>query len=128
MWLNASIARTYSRTVKHHITRFEKRDTRINKQRSVFKKLVKSVFPVYSACTNSQGIIYYQIIYIFAFFVPRCVVLDCMFFSGVGAYPGVASCTGSSESRLDNSHRCYGRIFDAAVILCWHAALARVAA
>ena len=36
------INKTIVHTVKHHITRFEKHDNRINRQRSVFKKLVKA--------------------------------------------------------------------------------------
>ena len=62
--------------VKHHITRFEKRDIRINRQRSVFKKLEKVFCLVNSAYINSPGLIYCQLIWIIALFVQRCVVLD----------------------------------------------------
>ena len=64
-------------TVKNNTTRFEKRDTRINRQRSGFKKLVKAFYPVNSAYINSPGLIYCQLIWIIALFVESCVVLDC---------------------------------------------------
>ena len=66
-------------TVKHHITRFGKRDIRINRQRSVFKKLVKAFCPVNSAYINSPGLIHCQLIWIIALFVPRFVMLDCIY-------------------------------------------------
>ena len=45
-----------SHTVKHHITRFEKKnDIRINRQRIVFKKLIKAFCPVNSAYINSPA-------------------------------------------------------------------------
>ena len=49
-------------TVKHHITRFKKRDFRRNRQRSVFKKLVKVFCPVNNAYIHSLGLIYCQLI------------------------------------------------------------------
>ena len=49
-------------TVKHHIMQFEKRDAGINRQRSVFKKLVKAFCLVNSAYINSPGLIYCQLI------------------------------------------------------------------
>ena len=66
-------------TVKHHITRFKKRDIRINRQRNVVKKLVKAFCTVNSAYINSRGLTYCQHIWIIVLFVPRCVVLDCIF-------------------------------------------------
>ena len=64
-------------TVKHHITRFEKCDIRINRQRNVFKKLVKAFCTVNSAYINSPSLISCQLIWIITLFVPRCVVIDC---------------------------------------------------
>ena len=49
-------------TVKHLITRFEKRNIQINRQRSVFKKLLKAFCQVNSACINSPGLIYCHLI------------------------------------------------------------------
>ena len=61
-----------------HITLFEERDIRINRQRSVFRKHVKAFCPVNSTYISSQGIIYCELIRIIALFVSRCAVLDCI--------------------------------------------------
>ena len=78
-YLQMHLSGTYTwRTVKHLITQFENRDIRINRQRRVFKKLVKSFFQVSRAYMNSPILIYCQLIWIMALFAPRCVVLDCI--------------------------------------------------